>query len=99
MYGDGSLYGGTLSCPGFIVPWARSATPAPARLHATMPNTIDVKPRIWILLTPRAAPRHWQCANRLNVPSGSELPRDPCDDGDRLPRRCGTPRTSAASWN
>ena len=40
MYGDGSLYGGTLSCPGFIAPWASSATPAPARLHASIPNAL-----------------------------------------------------------
>jgi len=50
MYGDGSLYGGTLSCPGFVAPWARSATPTPARLHVSMPNAIDAELRILRLL-------------------------------------------------
>jgi hypothetical protein len=51
MYGDGSRYGGTLSCPGFIAPWAKRATPAPARLHASMPDAIDVNLRISSLLS------------------------------------------------
>jgi hypothetical protein len=57
MYGDASLYGGTLSWPGFIVFWARRTTPTPARVHIkSVPNAMSLKLRMLAACYTRRTP-------------------------------------------